>query len=70
VKDFDVVQNFYTVQEVANEIGVTRQRVYQMIHEGSVTATVAVVEKPRLVITAKELEKLKRERLGAIDKPR
>lgn len=64
------MKDFYTVQEVASALGVTRQRVYQMIHEGSIAAAVAVVEEPRMVITAKELEKLKRERLDVTHKPR
>lgn len=64
------MKDFYTVQEVADTLGVTRQRVYQMIRDGSIRADVAVVEEPRTVITAKELAKLKEERPGITGTPR
>ena len=55
------MKDFYTVQEIARELGVTRQRVYQMIHAGFIRATLAAT-RVTTVVTAEELERLKAER--------
>lgn len=60
------MKDFYTVQEVASALGVTRQRVYQMIHKGFIRAERTAVEESRLVITRQELDKLRQERLGKV----
>lgn len=52
------MKNFYEIKEVAQMLGVSRQRIYQLIREGALHPTLEEVKYTRLAIPQEEVQSI------------
>lgn len=56
------LEGWQTVPEAASDLGVTRQRFYQMVNEGKIQTVHTIGRRPVLIVRTAEIVKLVRER--------